>query len=113
MRVSKEDASMPALELRANCELCDHDLPPQSYEARICSNECTFCADCADHALSTVCPNCGGELVRRPIRPMGEYRSGEGLRFNPAGTTRRRTKYPVDDVAALVARLKDVPAHER
>jgi len=44
---------------------------------------------------------------------MGEYRSGEGLRFNPAGTTRRRTKYPVDDVAALVARLKDVPAHER
>jgi len=104
---------MPALELRPNCEFCDRDLPPQSYDARICSNECTFCADCADHSLHNVCPNCGGELVRRPIRPMGEYRPGEGLRFNPAGTSRRHVKYERDDIGGLVARLKDVPAHER
>jgi hypothetical protein len=104
---------MPALELRPNCELCDRDLPAQSYDARICSNECTFCAACADHTLRNVCPNCGGELVRRPIRPMGEYRPGEGLRLNPAGSTRRRTKYSAEDIAALVARLSDVPAERR
>jgi hypothetical protein len=104
---------MPALELRPNCELCDRDLPPQSYEARICSNECTFCAACADQVLHNVCPNCGGELVRRPIRPRREYRPGEGLGHNPAGTVRRRTKYAADDVAALVAQLRGVPAEQR
>ncbi len=57
------------LELRPNCECCDRDLPPDSRAARICSFECTFCADCADGALGGRCPNCGGELVRRPIRP--------------------------------------------
>ena len=101
------------LELRPNCEACDRDLPPASAEARICSNECTFCADCADNALHNVCPNCGGELVRRPIRPVNEYRPGEGLRLNPAGTSRRRTKYAAEDIAALVARLRDVPPDRR
>jgi hypothetical protein len=57
------------LDLRPSCECCDRDLPPASTEARICSYECTFCADCAETRLSGICPNCGGELVRRPIRP--------------------------------------------
>lgn len=57
------------LELRPNCEWCDTDLPPESAEARICSFECTFCATCAEHVLLQRCPNCSGELVRRPIRP--------------------------------------------
>ena len=57
------------LQLRPNCECCDRDLPPDSAEARICTFECTFCATCADETLRGVCPNCGGELVRRPIRP--------------------------------------------
>lgn len=104
---------MPALELRPNCELCDCDLPPQSYEARICSNECTWCANCADNVLLNVCPNCGGELVRRPIRPMNEYRPGEGLRLNPAGVVRRHTKHNRESVATLTALLKDVPADRR
>ena len=55
------------LQLRPNCECCDRDLPPDAAEARICSFECTFCADCADE-MNEVCPNCGGELVLRPIR---------------------------------------------
>ncbi len=59
------------LKLRPNCECCDRDLPPQSADARICSFECTFCADCADERFSGRCPNCGGELVRRPVRPTG------------------------------------------
>ena len=57
------------LELRPNCECCDKDLPPESREAMICTFECTFCADCAAKVLGGVCPNCSGELVRRPVRP--------------------------------------------
>jgi uncharacterized protein len=57
------------LDLRPNCECCDKDLPPQSAEARICTFECTFCAKCAETRFAGVCPNCGGDLVRRPIRP--------------------------------------------
>jgi uncharacterized protein len=57
------------LELRPNCECCDVDLLPDSTEAVICSFECTFCMSCAKTRLGGRCPNCGGELVRRPIRP--------------------------------------------
>lgn len=57
------------LELRPNCESCDKDLPAKAVDAMICSFECTFCSDCADVKFQSVCPNCGGNLVRRPIRP--------------------------------------------
>ena len=55
--------------LKPNCECCDRDLPPASADARICSFECTFCADCVDQVLNGACPNCGGNFVPRPIRP--------------------------------------------
>ena len=58
------------LTLKPNCECCDKDLPPASAEARICSFECTFCADCARHRFHDACPNCGGAFVPRPIRPQ-------------------------------------------
>ena len=57
------------LELRPNCERCDRDLPPETQDAFICTFECTFCRACAQDALGARCPNCGGELVRRPVRP--------------------------------------------
>lgn len=57
------------LELRPGCECCNRDLPPDSPDALICSFECTFCLDCAEQRLQGCCPNCGGELVRRPTRP--------------------------------------------
>ena len=58
------------LKLKPNCECCDKDLPPDAGDALICSFECTFCADCAENRLADGrCPNCGGELVARPIRP--------------------------------------------
>lgn len=60
------------LALRPNCECCDRDLPPESRDAFICSFECTFCGDCKDKVLGGICPNCGGELVARPIRPAGK-----------------------------------------
>ena len=52
--------------MREECERCGAALTAAG-EARICSYECTFCPACAD-ALASVCPNCGGELVRRPRR---------------------------------------------
>jgi len=56
--------------LKPGCECCDKDLLPDAEDARICSFECTFCAQCADERLGGICPNCGGELVKRPIRPQ-------------------------------------------
>ena len=64
------------LEIRPNCECCDLDLPAGSDRAWICSFECTFCESCAEDKLKGVCPNCGGGLVRRPIRPeslLGQF----------------------------------------
>jgi hypothetical protein len=55
--------------LKPNCECCDLDLPADSQGAWICSFECTFCVQCATTKLGLRCPNCGGELLRRPIRP--------------------------------------------
>ena len=57
------------LELRPNCENCDCDLPPDSPDAMICTFECTFCRRCVEHELNAVCPNCGGNLEPRPVRP--------------------------------------------
>jgi hypothetical protein len=56
------------LGMRPDCERCGQDLPPGSFEARICSFECTFCAACADGPLAGTCPNCGGDLQQRPRR---------------------------------------------
>jgi len=55
------------LKMRAACERCSHALPPQSANAYICSFECTFCEGCTTE-MNRICPNCKGELVRRPAR---------------------------------------------
>lgn len=70
------------LQLRPNCECCNRDLAGDSADAFICSFECTFCTDCATNTLQGKCPNCGGELLRRPRR------SAEKLANNPASTQR-------------------------
>ena len=57
-----------ALEMRGACEKCAATLKPDG-EAYICIFECTFCQDCTE-AMASVCPNCGGELVRRPRRQV-------------------------------------------
>jgi len=102
-----------ALELRPNCEYCDVDLPPASTLARICTYECTFCADCVETKLHDVCPNCGGGFAPRPIRPATEWRPGLSLAKRPASATRVHLSYSHEDVAALSARLRDTPATER
>ncbi|MDQ3428937.1 MAG: DUF1272 domain-containing protein [Actinomycetota bacterium] len=54
------------LEMRDRCERCGDGLVDGG-PAFICSHECTFCEGCAGE-MERVCPNCGGELVRRPRR---------------------------------------------
>jgi hypothetical protein len=102
-----------ALDLRPNCEYCDKDLPPASLEARICSYECTFCADCVENDLHDVCPNCGGGLAPRPIRPAMEWRPGLSLAHRPASRTRVHLSYSREDIARHSARIRDVPPEER
>jgi hypothetical protein len=104
------------LELRPNCELCDVDLPPDALNARICSYECTYCAACTDGVLQNVCPTCGGGFAPRPVRPKQAYHHPHislGLGFHPAGAVRKYSRWSRDQIAAMTARLKDVPPQER
>jgi hypothetical protein len=57
-----------ALEMKTQCAGCAGFLGLRS-EAFICTYECTFCPACTETLLSS-CPNCGGELVRRPRRKV-------------------------------------------
>lgn len=102
-----------ALQLRPNCEYCDKDLPPNATEARICSYECTFCADCAENRLHNVCPNCGGGFVARPIRPTTPTRPGVCVDKQPPSDKRVHLKYSLEDVAAHSAKYRDIPPEQR
>lgn len=103
------------LEIRPNCELCDVDLPANSTQARICSYECTYCADCVEQVLFNVCPTCGGGFVPRPIRPQRSWRAelNLGLANHPAGTKRRYSRFTREDIDQHVARIKDIPPEQR
>ncbi|MEA5455772.1 DUF1272 domain-containing protein [Sinomonas sp. JGH33] len=70
------------LELRPNCECCDRDLAPSNADVFICTFECTWCADCVATFPGRACPNCGGNLERRPVRPS------HLLATHPASTVR-------------------------
>lgn len=76
------------LEMRPGCERCEVDLPPDSEAALICSFECTFCIACNDREFQGQCPNCGGELVRRPTRAaalLERFPASTERVFKPAG----------------------------
>ncbi|KUJ70496.1 hypothetical protein ACZ90_03640 [Streptomyces albus subsp. albus] len=55
--------------MRPRCMKCGVPLAP-SGTAYICSYECTWCEPCTE-GFARVCPNCKGELVRRPRRTTG------------------------------------------
>lgn len=55
------------LEMRDECERCGDNLE-ENDECYICVYECTWCPDCTNE-MDYVCPNCSGELVRRPQPP--------------------------------------------
>ncbi len=101
------------LEIRPNCECCDSDLSANSEEARICSYECTFCRECVETVLNNVCPNCGGGLVPRPIRPETEYRKGVSLKHQTASNVRVNTTYSVEEIKAFSGSLKRIAPKNR
>ena len=101
------------LELRPTCENCNKALPPEALEARICTYECTFCADCVDTVLHNVCPNCGGGFVPRPIRPATEWRPGVSVEKHPPSTKRVHLSYSLDDLAKHSARIGNIPPEDR
>jgi uncharacterized protein len=111
--VSFEDMTIMALQLRPNCEYCDKDLPPNSTEARICSYECTFCADCVETKIENVCPNCGGGFAPRPIRPAQEWRPGLSVAKRPPSDKRVHLSYGLEDIAAHSKRIRDIPPERR
>jgi uncharacterized protein len=56
------------LEMKNTCERCTAALA-ENDTAFICVYECTFCQDCTED-MNNICPNCGGELVRRPMKSV-------------------------------------------
>jgi hypothetical protein len=101
------------LELRPSCEHCNRPLPPSSVDARICSFECTFCADCVDRVLGQVCPNCGGGFCSRPVRPSRGWVGDNHLDEYPASTVVKHR--PIDPAkhAELIARASKVAPEDR
>jgi hypothetical protein len=86
------------LEIRPSCEHCDKALPNDATDAMICTFECTFCHDCVENVLQHVCPNCGGNFEKRPIRPVSL------LEKNPISTKR---VYKVVDVEKHLQKIKE------
>ena len=102
-----------ALQLRPNCEYCDKDLPPNASDARICSYECTFCAECVETRLFNVCPNCGGGFAPRPIRPARQWRANVCTANQAASEKRMHLKFTADEIAEHSARIRGVPPEQR
>ena len=101
------------LELRPTCEHCNTALPPESTKARICSFECTFCADCAEKLLSNTCPNCGGGFAPRPIRPARDWRGGHFLGRFPASTQAKHRPVDLEAHRQIVTAQGGLPPEER
>jgi hypothetical protein len=101
------------LDLWPNCQLCDLDLPPAAANARICSYECTFCADCVEDVLHNVCPNCGGGFAPRPIRPQHAHREGTGLVNDPPETRRVHESRTHEEITAFVEGLRGTIPSQR
>lgn len=101
------------LELRPICENCGKDLAPDSLEARICSYECTFCADCVETVLHNVCPNCGGGFEARPIRPNTNLKDGNFLLKDPASTQKKHRPVDLLNFQNFRDRVKKIPPQKR
>jgi hypothetical protein len=101
------------LQLRPTCEHCNTTLPPDSPEARICSFECTFCANCVDEVLFNVCPNCGGGFERRPVRPRQNLHAGNDLAHHPAETHVRHRPLDPAAHATFAYTIRSTPPERR
>ena len=90
------------LELRPTCEHCNKDLPADAVDAFICSFECTFCQSCSQGCLAKICPNCSGELVRRPVRPasaLAKFPASSNIVYKPVDMNQHKK---------LISRLESI-----
>ena len=71
------------LDYRRNCERCGTELAVDDHQVYICSFECTWCSACADTFPRHTCPNCGGNLSLRPIRPRHLQAAGSSAVAQP------------------------------
>jgi hypothetical protein len=101
------------LELRPSCENCNKPLPPDALEARICSYECTFCADCVENILDNVCPNCGGGFTPRPIRPAMNWKGDNYLGKDTATTVVKHSPVDPQAHACFAAAIRSIPPEKR
>lgn len=72
--------------IRPACENCNKALPFDAEDAMICTFECTFCKNCTETILQHICPNCGGNFEKRPIRPkhlLQKYPVSDKIVFKP------------------------------
>lgn len=90
------------LEIRPVCEHCGKKLPYNSSEAMICTFECTFCIECVENILHNVCPNCGGNFERRPIRPKNK------LEKNPVSTKEFIKPVELEKFSSLLEKNKNI-----
>jgi len=95
------------LAIKLNCENCNTPLPPNSENAMICSFECTWCKNCNDDIFENVCPNCGGGLEKRPIRPK------QKLEKYPASLKEVYKPADIAEFNILKSKLKDVLPKDR
>jgi ribosomal protein S18 acetylase RimI-like enzyme len=86
------------MEFRRTCRRCQVPLAPEG-SAYICAHECTYCPTCV-RALKFVCPNCAGELVRRP-RQNVERAPSPGHVPDPSITVRRAVRGDLEGLTAL------------
>lgn len=95
------------LEIRPICEHCGKKLSADSVDAMICSFECTFCKDCVDKVLFNVCPNCGGGLEKRPVRPQ------EKLINYPPVNLKIHNTVKAEQFETLLMQYKNIPPEKR
>ncbi|AWX44364.1 uncharacterized protein HME9304_01364 [Flagellimonas maritima] len=95
------------LELRTNCEHCNKNLPNESPEAMICSFECTYCKECAIKLFKNVCPSCGGNFEKRPIRPK------KMLQKHPASLKRVFMPKNITEANKLIKKYGKIKPEER
>ena len=63
--------------------------------------------------LRNVCPNCGGGLVPRPIRPRTEWRPGLSVGKRPPSDKRVHLSYSLQDIQAHSERIAAIPPEQR
>jgi len=95
------------LDIRSNCEHCGKNLPNTSTEAMICSFECTYCNECAINVFENVCPTCGGNFEKRPIRPNVMTRK------YPVSTDKLIEPKDLKKAQKLIDKYGDVPPEKR